>query len=414
MTRPTVLIAGGGVAGLSAAWWLVRAGWRPLLVERARDLRTDGYMLGLSGPGFEVARRMGLLPTLRERERAVETNVFHGRDGRELWRVRYGELLKDLEWVTLARTELVAALYDAVRDDAEIRFGTTVAELHDRGDAVDVRLSDETTHQVSLMIGADGVHSQTRKTLFGDDDRWIEPFGYRVAAFQIADRLAVGRDFQSFVDPGRMVEFYSLDDGRLATLYIWRTDETGPVDDRRAALRSAFADAHPDAVARIDRLGGDDHLFFDTMAMIVLPEWSRGRVALLGDSAHCLTLVSGQGAGMAMASAYLLAQALGTDAHDVASTLSEHEARLRPTIERLQVRSRKMAAWFIPATPRAFAVRNAVMRWLPRPLLARFLRRSIQSELLSAQRGLGLEDGGSATAPPDRTPRGQDPAQAGS
>lgn len=378
MTQRSALIVGAGIGGLCAAWWLARIGWTVTVVERAPDLRTDGYVLGLSGPGYEVARRMGILAALKARSREVDENVYLDRAGREVLRLRYREFLTKLDWIGLVRTDLVNVLYDAARPVADIRFGTTVSVFTDHGDAVEVTLSDGMTLRVDLLIGADGVHSATRARLFPDADVY-RPLGYRVAAFQAPDTIGLDRDFISYVEPGRMAEFYSIGDRRLATLYVWRTDERAAAADRSKALAAAFENAHPEATRRIDERPDSEPLFFDTMLLVDLPAWSKGRVLLLGDSAHCLTLLSGQGAGMALTSACMLAEELAKG--DIAGALTRHEERLRPAIRRLQTRSRNMAAWFIPATERSFRMRNFVMRWLPRRLLGWYFLQAARSVL---------------------------------
>jgi 2-polyprenyl-6-methoxyphenol hydroxylase-like FAD-dependent oxidoreductase len=384
MTQRSALIVGAGVAGLAAAWWLAKIGWKAIVVERAPDLRANGYMLGLSGPGHEVVKRMGLLPQLEARGRHIAENVYRGRSGRELLRLRYRDFLGGLEWITLTRTDLVAVLYEAAREVADIRFGMTVADLRSDATGVDATLSDGTRFRADLLIGADGAHSAIRAATFGDETQFARPFGYRVAAFQAPDTLHLGADFLSYAEPGRLAEVYTLVEGRIATLYIWRTADRGFVApaSRADALRAAFAGTHPDALGWIDALGANDPIFFDDVELIDMPAWSKGRVLLLGDSAHCLTLISGQGAGMALTSACLLAEELAVGDIDVA--LHRHEQRLRPAIVRLQTRSRKMAEWFIPATPFAFHARNTVMRLMPRFLLGRYFLKAVRSEILAA------------------------------
>jgi 2-polyprenyl-6-methoxyphenol hydroxylase-like FAD-dependent oxidoreductase len=390
MTGRSALIVGAGVAGLSAAWWLARAGWRVTVVERAANLRTNGYMIGLSGPGYGVARTMGLLPDLQRVHRRIEENLYLGRDGKPLLRMRYQDLLKGLEWITLSRAELVAVLHRALPAQVEVRFGVTAERLLDTGDGVIATLTDGTTLTADLLIGADGVHSQVRALHFGAEETFARHLGYRVAAFRAPDTLGLGHDFLSYAEPGRITELYTLADGTLATLYAWRSPDRAPVErgERQAALRAAFADAHPNALRWIDALAPDEPLYFDDMTLIEMPRWSKGRVLLLGDAAHCLTLLSGQGAGMAMASAAVLAEELRWGEIDPA--LVRHEARMRPAIQRLQERSRKIAGWFIPATPRAFAIRNAIMRWAPKPMLAWYFTRSVRSEILGAGQDLRL------------------------
>lgn len=387
MTR-RVLIAGAGAAGLAAAWWLSRAGWEITLVERAPDLRTDGYMLGLSGPGYEIVRRMGLLPDLEARARHIHENLYIDRDGRELARLRYGEFFKNIKWVTLSRTDLIAVLYDAARDAADYRFGTTLTGMEQDPDGADVTLSDGSTHRFDLVIGADGMHSPMRKQLFGDAAEHYEFLGYRFAAFQVADAQGLGHDFLSYSEPGRHTEFYALNDGWMSTLYVWRSAESGfvPHEARRESLRAAFAGTHPGALAPIDALSGDGAIVFDDLTMVTLPLWSRGRCVLLGDAAHCLTLVSGQGAGVAISSAAILADELRTN--NVMPALARHENRVRPVVARLQERSRRLSRWFIPATPGAYRRKNLLLKYAPRPLMSWVVRRGIQNEIIAAERDL--------------------------
>jgi 2-polyprenyl-6-methoxyphenol hydroxylase-like FAD-dependent oxidoreductase len=337
---------------------------------------------------------MGLLPALQGRSRFIRENLYLGRDGKVLVRLRYHDFLKGIDWLTLARTGLVEALYEAACPPARICFGVTVGQIlggtEPSAESARVVLTDGSERNVDLLIGADGIHSQIRSAAFGPEESFTARLGYRVAAFQVEDRLHLGHDFLSYAEPGQLCEFYTLSEGRLATLYVWRSQESGAVvaEDRRVLLKRAFGGGHPAALRPIDDLPEGAPLFFDDMALIEIPGdgapgWSRGRVLLLGDSAHCLTLLSGQGAGMAMVSACVLAEELGRN--EIGAALRRHEARMRPAIARLQARSRKVAPVFIPATPSAFLLRNLVLRHAPRRLLNWYFVRGIKSEILAAR-----------------------------
>ena len=384
MQDKTALIVGSGVGGMAAAWWLLKHGWHPIVLEKNPAIRTDGYMLGLSGLGYTIAGEMGLMPELREKHRPIHENVYFGRDGRELWRAKYQELLGHQDWITLSRTDLVHTLRQALPQDLDLRFGTSVTAIEEDENGITATLSDGSTCRTALLIGADGARSTIRRLHFGPDSDFVRPLGYRFAGFQLQDTLGLGHDFLSFAEPGRLTEFYTLSEGRLATLYAWKTEDHGYVtpEDRLRTLREAYSDAHETALHYIDSLVDDSTLYFDNLELVEMPRWSSGRVVLLGDAAHCLTLISGQGAGMAITSAKALAEELSE--RSVPEALAGHEKRLRPAIEQLQARSRKIAPLFIPSTNRSFAMRNFVMRHAPKKLLGWYLSRSIRAEALSA------------------------------
>lgn len=383
MTHKTALIIGAGVAGLSAAWWLRKVGWRSIVIERAPDLRTAGHMLGLSGPGLEVAKRMGIEPQLQANACIINENIYRDRKGRELLRMRYREFLKDLPYIALRRTDLVQALRDALGDDADIRFSAVAEKIVDLGDGVTVHLADGTHLSGDLLIGADGFRSWVRREVFGPDERFFKELGYRFATYDLEDTLKLGIDFLSYTEPGHIVEYYTLRDGRIAALHAWTTTEAGvvPNEARWPMLRHVARNAHPQVHEIISAAERGPLPLIDNLTLVDMPTWSKGRVTLLGDAAHCLTLISGQGAGMSIASASMLAEEL--ESKPVEEAQRRHEERLRPAILKLQERSRKMGALFVPASPLSFHLRNFALRHMPRAWLGQYFINAIRSEILA-------------------------------
>lgn len=383
MTQKTAIIIGAGPAGLSAAWWLRKIGWRPIVIERAPDLRNAGHMIGLSGPGLEVSKRMGIEPQLQASACVINENIYRDRKGRELLRMRYREFLKDLPYIALRRTDLVRALSDAL-PDVTVRFGTTAEKITDHGSHVGVLLADGTQITGDLLIGADGLRSWVRREVFGPDDRYFKELGYRFATYDIEDTLNLGIDFLSYTEPGNIVEYYTLHDGRIAALHAWKTDETGIVSNgaRWPMLLSVTRTNHPQVRQILDAAERDGiSPLIDNLTLVEMPEWSKGRIVLLGDAAHCLTLISGQGAGMSIASAAMLADEL--EGKPIEDALRAHEQRLRPAISKLQQRSHKMGALFIPATKLSFHLRNFALRHMPRSWLGRYFINAVRSEILA-------------------------------
>ncbi|MEM7123442.1 MAG: FAD-dependent monooxygenase [Pseudomonadota bacterium] len=381
MERPLAVICGAGVAGLAAAYCLHRVGWRSVVVEKADNLRQGGYFVGLSGVGYMAARDMGILPQLEAVARDIDENVYFDRRGREIMRLRYRDFLAHVPFLVLHRTDLIATLEGLVKPVVDLRLATTVADVDDTGGAVRVSLSSGETLTADLMIGADGFRSTLRRRHFGDDDAFLRPLGYRFAAYDLPDSLGLGFDFLSYSTPGQLAEYYTLAQGRLAAVQVWRSHVTGavPENERWDLLTDVAKLNHPDVLQMIETARVDAVPIVDDMSLVDMPAWSKGRVLLLGDAAHCLTLVSGQGAGLALASAVILASKLAQ--HDVHGAVAKHDAQLRPAVNRLQERSRRMASWFIPASRLGYVARNTVLKNIPTSWLGRYFNKTLMSEI---------------------------------
>ncbi|WP_346892322.1 FAD-dependent monooxygenase [uncultured Roseibium sp.] len=391
MTSPLAVISGAGVTGLASAYWLNRIGWRAVIIERAESLRGNGYMMGLSGPGYETAGRMGLQEKLSELSYDINENLYYDSRGRELLRLRYRVFLQNLPYLAVRRTDLVKVIHDALSEETELRFGETVTDWQESEDGIDVNLTGGGTLRADLLIGADGFRSSIRPVLFEAEVSHLEALGYYFAVYDIEDRLALDTDFLSYTEPGHLAEYYTLAGGRLAAMHVWR-DKRSHLErrtDRWELLKEVSKASHPRVREFLDLARKGDQPVIDSLTMVTLPHWSKGRVLLLGDAAHCLTLVSGQGAGMALASAELLGRELAAQP-DIHLALKAHEAKLRPTIEKLQQRSRRMASVFIPESRFAFHMRNTLVRHMPKSWLGRYFSNAIRSEVLLAEGGHGF------------------------
>ncbi|MGH1427154.1 MAG: FAD-dependent oxidoreductase [Arenicella sp.] len=380
------LIVGAGIAGLTAAWWLKRAGWQVTILEKRPNVSANGYLLSLSGPGYSVARKMNILGDLKQLHKAIDENYYFDHNGKEILKFNYLKISKRIDWVTLTRAELAKVIYEKVLQKIQIKFSTTLLSYQEKNDKVIARLSDGSELTADVLIGADGARSALRKQLFHEDEITIENLGYRVAAFNVRSKEDFKNNFMSYSEPSRLAQFFTFSKTHLTALYIWKDEAKGQVtttEDQVTILSNEFQESHPFAKKWIDDVGSEQSLYFDEMAMVCMNKWSKGRVVLLGDAAHCLTLLSGQGAGIAMTSAYLLSRSLIEN--DVMRALDVHESLMRPSVTRLQERSRKMALWFIPKTKIGFDLRNIIMKRVPEKLLLWYFFKSVKSDILAAK-----------------------------
>ncbi|WP_212819012.1 FAD-dependent oxidoreductase [Polymorphospora rubra] len=377
------VIVGAGIAGLATALRLGRDGWRTTVVERAPARRSSGYLVNLLGPGYDAAERLGLLPTLSAHDLGVFTTVLVRADGSTKFTVpsTIAEAALGKRALTVFRGDLEATLYEAVRDRTEIRFGTTITALDQDTERVRVVLSDGTTHDADLLIGADGLHSATRTALFGAGSRVDLP--YVVGAFPLPHPVA-GVPLSSgttYIGPGRTAAVVNLGPRRSSAFFTYRcadpADELrrGPVD----ALGAAFADLGGGVPDAIRHLGKDpDSAYFDSVSQVVMPRWSTGRAVLLGDAAWCVTLFAGHGAALALAGADQLGAVLRQHGDDVPAALAAWEAGLRPETVKRQAHARRGMLQYAPPSRFHVWMGDLTVRAVTLPGIRGLVRRSIE------------------------------------
>lgn len=379
-----ILICGAGIAGLTVAWRLHQLGHAPLIVEQSRGLRSDGYMIDFFGSGFDAAQRLGLLPQLEKIHYPIARLAFLGEQGKKRFSLPYKTLRKRLfddRHFNFLRGDLERVLYSQIEGRVELRFGTTIDAVSQDSYQVRVKLSNGSSEQCDLLIGADGVHSRVRSLVWGEESQFTRYLGFHTAAF-ILDRIpeALGSTdaFDTLTVPNQQVAVYPIRGGRLATFFAHRAERPAGAVCRPVAvdeLNQVYGNMGWIIPELVEKARDGTDLYFDDVSQIQMPSWSSGRVVLLGDACQCMSLLAGQGASMAMAAAYVLAEELGTG-FEVDQALQSYERRLRPVVEKQQASGRKMAAWFVPASPFRLMMRDFVMRLSVWPMASLLVKNS--------------------------------------
>ncbi|WP_375772845.1 FAD-dependent monooxygenase [Archangium gephyra] len=386
-----VLICGGGIAGLTLAGCLERQGHPVVVVERASHFRDEGYMIDFVGSGYDASERLGLLPELERIHYPISHLTFVDERGRVRVSLPYRLLRRRFfedRHFNFLRGELARLLYARIEGKVELRFHTTVEALEQHGGRVRVRLSDGTEDDFELLVGADGVHSQIRRLAFGPEERFARFVGCNTAAFILdspPDRLHDHAAFTTLSVRKRQVAVYPIRGGRLATFFLHRAES--PIEDlsRESALRelrTVYGGLDWIVPELLERCTQVSSFYFDTVTQIEMPRWSNGRVVLLGDACQSVSLLAGQGASMAVAGAYILAEELGAAGSDVPAALDRYEQRLKPSIEDKQAAGRRMADWFVPKSRFGLALRDLALRVSLWPGVSSMLRRRMAAESL--------------------------------
>lgn len=372
-----VLISGAGIAGPTLAYWLGRYSWTPTVVEHAPRLRTGGYVIDFWGAGYDVATRMGLLQDIQHSGYAVESIRIVDRRGHVIVSVPAEVFTRAAGsgFVSLPRSELAATLYRAIEGDVEILFGDHVTKIVEHSNAVEVTFARQEPRVFDLVIGADGLHSRIRALAFGPEDHFERYLGLKVAAFaadgyQPRDELV----YVTHGEVGQQVARFTMRDDR--TMFLFTFADVDPevpatLADQKAMLRQRFGASGWECPQILGALDAVSDLYFDRVSQVELKGgWSRGRVALVGDAACCVSLLGGQGAALAMAAAYILAGELHRARGDHVAAFTRYEARFAPLVATKQRAARRFAGAFAPTSEFTMFLRNQLFKLFSVPTVA--------------------------------------------
>src|SRR2546421_2967649 len=344
--KPRVLIAGGGIGGLAAALALLKLGVDVEVYEQAAELKEVGAGVQLAANGTRVLYALGIgeeLKTLSCETQGKE--IRHWQTG-ETWKLfdlgtvsieRYGA-----PYFTVYRPDLLDVLASALRrakPDA-LHLGARCRGFAQDDDSVTLQLENGAAVRGDALVGADGVHSRIRQSLFGADRaeftgviawRGIVP----MAGLPAHMARMVG---SNWVGPGGHVVHYPLRAGRLMNFVgaleraDWRV-QSWSARGTQERLGSDFRGWHPDIQSFIRAI--DVPYKWALMVRGPLERWSVGRVTLLGDAAHSMLPFLAQGAVMAIEDGYVLARCLA--GYEVETALQRYDTarreRTRRTVE---------------------------------------------------------------------------------
>ncbi|OMB90009.1 FAD-binding protein [Mycobacterium colombiense] len=319
-----VLVSGASVAGAATAFWLGRHGFSVTVVERHRGPRPGGQAIDVRGPALTVLERMGLLGAAQKRKTQIQGSSVVDRDGNELSRDTESTPTGgpiDSPNIELLRDDLVELLYGASQWTAEYLFDDTIVAVQDDGAAVHVTFERAAPRSFDLVIGADGLHSNVRRLVFGPEEDFIERLGTHAAIFTVPNFLDL--DYW---------QTWHYGDATMAGVYSARnnTEARAMVGFMDTELRIDYRDTEVQLAELERRMAGDGWVrpqlleymrtapdfYFDEMSQIKMDRWSRGRVALVGDAGYCCSPLSGQGTSVALLGAYILAGELKAAARD--------------------------------------------------------------------------------------------------
>mgnify|MGYP003583157955 CR=1 FL=1 len=346
---PHVLVSGAGIAGLALALQLVRSGIRTTVVERAEAPRPGGQAVDLRGASREVAERMGIMPGIDRLRVHEEGMSYVDGEGRVFGRMSMADFDGEgaVAEIEIARGDLAQVLLDALRaasDESpgllDLRYGDRLTALAQDESGVDVRFEHAGPERFDVVVGADGVHSLTRRLAFGPEEQFATYLGGYAAFFTMPTPADLEENWfaMRFVPGATFGIRPDRDPATSKAILTFRMDRDPVLRGDRAAqeslIRERIAGAGWHAPAVLRALGEASDLYFDELVRIDMPDVANGRVVLLGDAASCGSPMTGQGTAVALVGAYLLAARLAATPDDAVSALRRCSADIAPFAEK--------------------------------------------------------------------------------
>lgn len=356
-----VLIAGGGIGGISAGLALARRGFDVRIFEKTPEIREVGAGIQISPNGMRVLYELGLEAPINATACRTDRKIVGlGLTGEMFEQYFNGpEILEQYgyPYSTIHRADLFQALLDGLRqtDPDALRLGSEVVAAAQSEDGVTLTLADGTTAEGAVLIAADGVHSRIRDSLIGDGRpsftgilawRGVLPMERVPEHMRTADAL-------NWIGPFGHIVNYPLRGGELMNIasYIERDDwqvESWTESGSHEEYLNDFATWHEDIHALIR--GVIEPFKWALLVREPLESWTTGRITLLGDAAHPTLPFLAQGANMTLEDSFVLARALEAYGDSPAEALLRYEAARRERANLMVTRSAANTARYHNAT----------------------------------------------------------------
>jgi salicylate hydroxylase len=346
--RLSVGIIGGGIGGMALAAALKRHNIAFRLFERASAFTAVGAGIQMTPNAVKVMRALGLFDALQEVSFLPQSLIGRNwRSARVMWRTPLAEdcpRLYGAPFFHVHRVDLHRILAAGLSEqDAVLSAPCTAIETGP--DGATARFADGSVFQADVMVGADGIHSVVRSSLFGDEPpRYTGNMCWRaVVPFDSPPFEYVSPDSSFWLGPKGHIVTYYVSGGRAVNIVAvlesaaW-VEESWNIRSTREELIAGYRGWHPN-LQKLFAQANEVYKWglFDRDPM---PCWTKGRVTLLGDAAHPMLPFLSQGAAMAIEDGYVLAQRLAAES-DPAVALAQYEALRRPRTSRVQLESRQ-------------------------------------------------------------------------
>ncbi|GAB4400536.1 MAG: FAD-dependent monooxygenase [Anaerolineales bacterium] len=321
-----IIIIGGGIGGLCTAIALQQHGFEVKVYEKVKRLGEVGAGLTLWSNALKVLRALGVADAVINAGSKLKRSQIRANNGETLFdartdemEARYGEPV-----VAIHRADLHQILISALKPNT-LRLDMNCARFEQDENNVTVHFENGESDSADLLIGADGIHSVVRKQMFPEIQLRYSGYTAWRGVVETENEAALGLTSESW-GLGARFGIVRVDKKRV---YWFATNnqplgENATGEQKKSKLLGIFNKWHKPIDHLLDLTPADIILQNDICDIAPFASWTKGRVTLLGDAAHPTTPNMGQGACMAIESAYVLSRCLKEEA-DYRSALRRYE-----------------------------------------------------------------------------------------
>ena len=380
--RRSIGIIGGGIGGVAAAVALRQAGIEATVYERAPQMREVGAGMMLWPNATRVLRDLGLLADVLAQSGSSTNFLVRAASGKVLMNIELGKF--DVPAICVRRVDLLKILLAALCPE-QVSLGRDFQHLEQSRDKVCVYFADGSMKEHDAVIGADGIRSRVRRGLFGASDPIYRGYMvWRGLARYDGGAIGPGANSETW---GMGKRFGILNIGQekftwYATLNV-PSDHHDAACGRKREIQRAFDGWHDPIAHLIEATADDEILKNGAYDNAPLRRWGQGLVTLLGDAAHPCTPNLGQGGGMALEDAWVLAKCLAGEICAESALRCYESARYART---RHIQQRSLLMGHIGQWENRFIVsgRQLVTNLLPARLFEHNLRRVYAYEFLGS------------------------------
>ena len=374
---------------MTLAYWLKKFGFNPTIVEVAPKLREGGYAIDFWGAGFDVAERMKMIPHLEKVDLDISEVAFVDENNERKGGMNYQKLKQMMNGraFTFLRSDLSKVIYNHLDKDIEFIFGDDIRTIEQNEEEVTVSFRSGNIRSFNLVAGADGLHSNVRNLVFGDEAQFEKYYGYYTASFTIEEGVFHGNSFLAYNIPCKQAAVYSINERKAATFFIFTSPSKlsynyHDVEKQKDILRGEFENAGWKCAELLSKIDTAPDFYFDVVSQIKMSHWSKDRVTLVGDACDCPSLLSGQGSTLAIVGAYILAGELKEANGNYKTAFEQYQNIFNPFIDRKQKIAQTFAKSLIPKSKFGIWLRNTFTNLMFLPFVSKLFIKQFMDDKL--------------------------------